>query len=105
MNINVPLDEETAVALCMQIENQIQALKVWKRKLTLPFSPAATHTYPYPYRTTPVYPTPTVGTMWHIANAQMNAARLNLHLLQKFADNNMEKYYAQRAEEFDHRIK
>lgn len=65
--LNLPIDEITAVALNIQIENQIQSLKVWQRKLSKPFLPEVKQSH------TPTYPVPTVATVLHIMDAYTTA--------------------------------
>jgi hypothetical protein len=63
---NPNLDEATAVQLVAMIDNQINALTVWKRKLTQPYLPESTkHTYTY--RREPVYPMPNLSAVLSVA--------------------------------------
>jgi len=72
---NPELDEATATQLCVIINNHIEALKVWERKLRTPYLPT-NNKVSYIHRTTPVYPLPTLAaglslerTMLHGAHA------------------------------------
>lgn len=66
VTFNPVLDEQTATTLCILIHNQIEALKVWERKLRDPYLPA-NNKVTYVYRRHPDYPKPTLSTALQVA--------------------------------------
>ena len=81
---NPNLDEQTAVALCVVINNHINALRTWERKLRQPFTPEAGKVT-YMYRTTPVYPVPTLSSSLHVVSSCATASRDLLRIVEMFA--------------------
>jgi len=71
---NPELDEATATALVVLINNHIEAMKAWERKLRTPYLPT-NNKVSYIYRTTPVYPMPTLATALAVDHAMLHAAR------------------------------
>jgi len=60
--MNQEISEETATALCITINNHIEALRAWERKLKQPFIPQPSH-----FRTTHAsHAPPTLQTVLHI---------------------------------------
>lgn len=80
VSANPELDEATAVALCILIDNQIAALEGWKKKLKLPYMPNNDVTYIH-MQVHP-FPKPTVKTAGHLCqsleNAGVEVARITL---------------------------
>ena len=77
------IDEETAVALAILINNHITAMKQWERKLRAPFLPQVRSSF-HPIT---IYPKPTLATVLQImvTTAQMKLEVLNVsnHFLKK----------------------
>lgn len=76
MEPNPALDEATAVAMSMAINNHIETLKVWQRKLQQPYLPT-NKTF---YCLTPQYSKPTLVSALHILES-CSHARMNLGLI------------------------
>ena len=58
------ISEETATALCITINNHIEALRAWERKLKQPFIPQPSH-----FRTTHAsHEKPTLQTVLHLSS-------------------------------------
>jgi len=60
-----PLDEATAFALVVILNNHIEALKAWRRKLTTPYMPK-TRSH---LAVVPEFPKPTLLTVRHITKS------------------------------------
>jgi len=56
------LSEETSVEMCRLINNHIEVLRAWERKLKQPFLPQPSHLM----RVRPAYGNPTLATLMHV---------------------------------------
>lgn len=79
---DLEITEETAVTLCVLINNHITTLRIWERKLKGPFLPTTVAHY----RLTPHYPRPTIATVLHILHTmkhgELEVLRVSLAALQ-----------------------
>jgi hypothetical protein len=81
---NPEMDEATATQLCVMINNHIEALRVWERKLRTPFLPT-NNKVSYIHRITPVYPLPTLATGLHVVHAFSHTALDMTKAIESFA--------------------
>lgn len=77
--MNHDLDEQTAVALCIAIDNHIQVMQAWKHKLIAPFMPIR-----YTHRITPVCNKPTLLTTSHLIDACSQTRNEIIRITAKF---------------------
>jgi hypothetical protein len=76
------LDEATATALAIVIHNQIEALKVWERKLRTPFLPTTLRHM----QVVPQYPKPTLATVLAIMATQQHGRLEVLKISNQFME-------------------
>jgi hypothetical protein len=78
------IDEETAVALAIALNNHITRMKLWERKLRAPFLPRM-H-----FSTQPVYPKPTMASVLQL---MVDVSTLKLDVL-KISNTFLKKHNA-----------
>jgi hypothetical protein len=75
------IDEETAVALAILINNHITVMKMWERKLRAPFVPELNRWFH-----SPVYPKPTLATVLQLMVETSKMKLEVLHVSNRFLE-------------------